>query len=53
MGRTQTKGVWEQDPEENIWTEERRRDRRVDKLHKEELRDLYPSSIIRIISPGE
>jgi hypothetical protein len=30
-GGTQTEGVWEQSAEENIWTEERWSDRRLEK----------------------
>jgi hypothetical protein len=30
-GGTFTEGVWEQGAEENIWTEERRSDRRLEK----------------------
>jgi hypothetical protein len=41
-GETWTEGVWEQDAEENIWTEEGWIDRRVEKI------DLYSSpGIIR------
>jgi hypothetical protein len=36
--------------EENIWTERRLSDRRLEKLHSEELHNSYPSpSIIRMI----
>jgi hypothetical protein len=39
-------GVWEQGAEENIWTEERWSDRRLRKLHNEELHNLYSSPSI-------
>jgi acyl-coenzyme A synthetase/AMP-(fatty) acid ligase len=55
MGQIQPRNLGElarfcQDVEENIWPEEKRRDRRLEKMHNEELRNFYSSpNIIRMI----
>ena len=47
-GETKAKGIWKQDPEANIWAQERWEEWR--RLHNEERHSLYPSSnIVRMI----